>query len=185
MPGEAQVAIDCQAVQEALAEHRGEADRLEPAARGHIEVCPGCREAAAAELALGLLFSKAAPPADPELERAVMAALAPVRLRRRLVAFLPVAASLVLAVIGAVVVGGVPGSGVIGLLPGLSAQGWAVFAGSASDAYAVVANGVRAFAGAVNPALVVAAAVLGLVGLFGVVTTAARWRKMAPWRGRR
>ena len=185
MPEEAQVATDCQAVQESLAELRGAVERLDQAARGHIEDCPLCQEVAAAEHALGLIFTTAIPPADPKIEHAVLAALGPARLRRRIVAFVPVAASLLLAVIGGVLVGGVPGSGVLSRLPGWSAQGWTAFASGASEWTAVATTGVRAAAASIGPGLLTAAGVLGLLGIAGVVTTALRWRKMSPWRERR
>jgi hypothetical protein len=181
---EAQVATECQTVQEALAEHCGAVDHLEQAAREHLEVCAGCREVAAAEHALGLIFNRAVPPADPGLERAVLAALGPARLRRRFVAMVPVAASLLFAVIGAVLVGGVPGSGILGLLPGWSAQGSVAFASSVSEWYSVVTAGARAAAAAFGPRVAAGAAVLGVIGLTGVVTAALRWRKISPWRER-
>ena len=106
--GEAHVASDCQAIQEILTEHGGGLDRLDEVQSRHLEVCPECREVAAAERALGLLFARAIPPADPGVEEYVLAALRPARIRRRIVAFLPVAASLLVALLGAVMVGGVP-----------------------------------------------------------------------------
>ena len=47
------MASECQAIQEALSEHRGEMTRLGVAERQHVDSCPGCSEVAAAELALG------------------------------------------------------------------------------------------------------------------------------------
>ena len=126
--GEALVATDCQTIQEILTEHGGRLEGLGGAESQHLEVCPDCREVAAAERALGLLFARAIPPADPSVEEGVLAALRPVWIRRRIVAFLPVAASLLVALVGAVMVGGVPGSGILGLLPEFSAQGWMAFA---------------------------------------------------------
>jgi hypothetical protein len=179
------LATECLAIQESLTELRGEVRALAPAARAHVDACPECREVAAAELALALVFRDALPPADPAVERAVMAALGPVRLRRRIVAFLPVAASLGFIAVGAALVGGVPGSGVLGLLPGWTAQGWAAFAARAAEWYAAAVSGAGAAAAVIDPVLVGAAATLGLLGLAGVVTTALRWRKISPWRDRR
>ncbi len=106
---EAEVATDCQATEEMLTELGGEIERLDRVAQSHLEVCPGCREVAAAELALGRIFSEAIPPANSAIEKSVLARLSPVRIRRRVVAFLPVAASLVVALLGAALVGGGPG----------------------------------------------------------------------------
>jgi hypothetical protein len=180
--GEAQVATDCQHIQETLTEHGGGLDRLDETQSRHLEVCPDCREAAAAERALGLLFARAIPPADPVLQEHVMVALRPARIRRRMVAFLPVAASMLVALLGAVLVGGVPGSGVLGLLPEWSAQGWMAFATSVSDWGTAVATGARAAATTLDPAFLAGVGLVGFLGLVGVAVTALRWRRISPWR---
>ena len=179
---EAQVATECQAIQEKLTELGGGLDRLDRAESRHLEVCPDCREVAAAEKALAMLFSKAIPPADPAVEQRVLAALRPVRIRRRVVAFMPVAASLLVALVGAVMVGGVPGSGIVGLLPEFSAQGWMAFAGSVSDWSAAVATGARAAAASLDPAFLAGAGLVSIFGLVGVAVTALRWRRISLWR---
>ncbi len=176
------MASECQAIQEALSEYRGEVVRLGPAERQHVDACPGCSEVAAAEMALGLIFREAVAPADPTVVAGVMSALSPVRIRRRVVAFMPVAASLLLAVVGALLVGGVPGSGVVSLLPGWSSQGWSAVLGGVSDWYSATSTGVAAATAAMDPAFLAAAGVIGLIGLAGVVATARRWRKISPWR---
>jgi hypothetical protein len=179
---EANVASECQAIQEALSEYRGEVVRLGAAERQHVDACPGCSEVAAAEKALGLIFREAVAPADPSVFAGVMSALRPVRIRRRVVAFVPVAASLLLAVVGALLIGGVPGSGVVSLLPGWSSQGWSAMLGGVSDWYSATSTGVSAATAAMDPAFLAAACVIGLIGLAGVVATARRWRKISPWR---
>ena len=176
------MATNCQAIQEILTEHGGRLDRLEQAESRHLEVCPDCREVAAAERALNLLFAKAIPPADPVVEERVRAAMQPVRIRRRVVAFLPVAASLLVALVGAVMLGGVPVSGVLGLLPEFSARGWMAFAASASDWGTAVATGARAAATTLDPAFLAGVGLVGFFGLVGVAVTALRWRRISPWR---
>ena len=180
--GEAPVATDCQTIQEILTEHGGELERLDGAGSQHLEVCPDCREVAAAERALRLIFATAVPPTDPVMEERVLAALRPVRIRRRIVAFLPVAASFLVALVGAVMVGGVPGSGVLGLLPEFSTQGWMAFATSVSDWGTAVATGARAAATTLDPALLAGAGLVSIFGLVGVVVTALRWRRVSLWR---
>jgi hypothetical protein len=129
-----------------------------------------------------LLLSAAVPPADPRIEEHVMASIAPARARRRAVAFLPVAVSFVLAAVGAVLVGGVPGLGVVSFVPSWSADGWAAFVARISDWSLAVATGARASASLLDPAVLIAAGALGLLGLAGVAVTALRWRKASPWR---
>ncbi len=179
---EAQLAAECQTIQEILTEHGGELDRLDRAASGHLEVCPDCREVAAAERALGLLFATAVPPADPVVEERIRAALQPLRIRRRVVAFLPVAASLMVALTGAVLLGGVPASGVLGLLPEFSARGWMAFATSVSDWGTAVATGARAAATVLDPAFLAGAGLVSIFGLVGLAVTALRWRRISLWR---
>ena len=176
------MATDCQTIQEILTEHGGGLECLGGAESQHLEVCPDCREVAAAERALGLLFSRAIPPADPVVEERVLAALRPVRIRRRIVAFLPVAASLLVALVGAVMVGGVPGSGILGLLPEFSTQGWMAFATSVSDWGTAVATGARAAATTLDPAFLAGAGLVSIFGLLGVAVTALRWRRVSLWR---
>jgi len=180
--GEAHVATDCQTIQEILTEHGGGLDRLDEAESRHLEACPDCLEVAAAEQALGLLFARAIPPADPAVEASVLAALRPARIRRRIVAFLPVAASLVVALLGAVMVGGVPGSGILGFFPEWSAQGWMAFATSVSDWGTAVATGARAAASTLDPAFLAGAGLVSFFGLVGVAVTALRWRRISLWR---
>ena len=179
---ETQVVMDCQATEEMLAELGGEIERLDQVAQHHLEVCPGCREVAAAELALGRIFSEAIPPADSTIEKRVLAHLGPARIRRRFVAFLPVAASLVVALLGAALVGGVPGGGIVAFLPGWSAQGWMAFVTSASDWGVAVSAGARATAATLDPAMLAGAGLLSFLGLVAVAVTALRWRRVSPWR---
>ncbi len=179
---EAEVATNCQATQEMLTELGGEIGRLDQVAQRHLEVCPGCGEVAAAELALGRIFCEAIPPADPAIEKSVLARLGPTRIRRRFVAFLPVAASLLVALFGAALVGGVPGGGIVAFLPGWSAQGWMALVTSASDWSVAVAAGARATAATLDPAMLAGAGLLSLLSLVAVAVTALRWRRVSPWR---
>ena len=175
------MSTDCQTIQEILTENGGVLDHLGTAERKHVGVCAQCREVAAAELALAHIFSAAAPPADPTVERGVRAALRPVRIRRRVVAFLPVAASLFIALLGAVMVGGLPGAGTATLLPLWTAQGWVALATGAPDWGAALATGVRAVGAAIDPAIIVGAGLVSLLGLVLVGIAARRWRRVSPW----
>ena len=179
------MSTQCQAIQEMLTENSGMVERLEEASRQHLGACPECREVAAGERALGNFFSKVVAPADPAIESRVMSALRPVRIRRRIVAFMPVAASLIVALFGAILVGGVPGGGVLSFLPRWSAQGWMAFVTSATDWTTAVATGARSAAVALDPAVLAGAGMLSVIGLAGVAVAALRWRKASPWRSDR
>jgi hypothetical protein len=176
------VALECQTIQEMVTESGGDIDRFDAAVRQHFDTCAGCREVAAGERAIGLLFSAAVPPADREVERRVMASLKPARIRRRIVAFMPVAASLIMVLAGALMLGGVPGSGVLSFVPKWSADGWMAFVTRASDWGIAMATGARAAAAVLDPMVLVTAGVISLLGVIGVAVTAVRWRKASPWR---
>jgi len=179
------VATDCKATEEMLTEVGGEIERLDETARRHLENCAGCRETAAAEFALGRVFADALPPADPAIERVVTARLRPVQARRRVVAFLPVAASFLVAVLGATLVGGVPGGGAAAFLPRLSARSWMALVSAVSDWSVAVAAAARATAATLGPATLTVAGLLSFLGLMAVVVTAVRWRRAEPWHSDR
>jgi hypothetical protein len=176
------VATNCEAVQELLAQHRGEPARLPDEERRHLEHCPQCCEIAAAENALGLIFKTVLPPADPGMEDRVRSAMRSARRRRRVLALLPVAASLLVALLGAVMLGGLPGGSLLALLPVWSSQGWVSLAATAGDwntALHTVAGSASALLGS---RVLVAAIVISLLGCSAVVLATRRWRQVSPWR---
>jgi hypothetical protein len=179
------VATSCEAIQELLAEHNGEVNRLTDPARRHLEVCPHCCEVAAEERALGRIFALALPPADPEMESRVLAAARPARLRRRAVALLPVAASLLVALLGAVMLGGLPGGSLLALLPMWSSQGWVSLAASLGDWGTALTATAGAATTLLGPGVVAAAVVVTVFGAGVVTLVARRWRRVSPWPGRR
>lgn len=176
------MAIRCDAIHEHLAEVLGETERLSDEERRHLECCPQCCEVAAAEGALGLIFAKVLPPADPAMEGRVRAAMRSSRRRRRILSLFPVAASLFVALLGAVMLGGLPGGSLLALLPVWSSQGWVSLAASVGDWNTVLTTVVGAATALLSPGVVVVATVVSLLG-FGVVAVAARrWRQVSPWR---
>jgi len=88
----------------------------------------------------------------------------------------------VVALLGAALVGGVPGGGIVAFLPGWSAQGWMAFVTSASDWGAAIGSGARATAATLDPAVLAGAGLLSFLGLVAVAVTALRWRRVSPWR---
>ena len=176
------MATSCEAIQELLTEYGGEAERLSEEERRHLELCPQCCEVAAAENALGLIFAKVLPPADPTMEDRVRAAMRTARRRRRILALLPVAASLLLALLGAVMLGGLPGGSLLALLPVWSSQGWVSLAASVGDWNAVLTTAAGAATALLSPGVLVTAIVVSLLGFGAVVFAARRWRQVSPWR---
>ena len=179
------MATSCEAIQELLAEHLGEVDRLTEPERRHVEVCPQCCEAAAAERALGRIFAMALPPADPEMETRILAAIRPARFRRRAVALLPVAASLFVALLGAVMLGGLPGGSLLALLPMWSSQGWVSLAATMGDWATVCTTTAGATTALLGPGVLATAVVITLAGIALVALAARRWRRVSPWSGDR
>ena len=175
----------CEAIQARLVEHLGEVGRLADDQRRHVEQCPQCSETAAAERALARIFARALPSSDPGLEARVLAAIGPARRRRRVLALLPVAASLFVALLGAVLLGGLPGGSLLALLPMWSSQGWVSLAATVSDWGTALDTTVGAAGSLMAPGVVVAAALLSLLGAAVVVAAVRRWRRVSPWTGRR
>jgi len=176
------VATNCEAIQELLTEHLGETGRLSEEERRHLDHCPQCCEVAAAESALGLIFAKVLPPADPTMENHVRLAMRSARRRRRALALLPVAASLLFALLGTVMLGGLPGGSLLALLPAWSSQGWVSLAASMGDWDTVLNTVAGTATELLSPGILVAAIVISLLG-FGMVSVATRrWRQVSPWR---
>jgi hypothetical protein len=79
---------------------------------------------AEAEGELQELLADAVPPYDPELVQQVLMALPKPGRWHQWIALLPIAASLLVVACGALLVGGIPGSSLLPLLPQWSSQGW-------------------------------------------------------------
>jgi hypothetical protein len=176
------VAPSCETVQERLTQFGGEAERLTVEERGHLGVCPQCSEVAAAERALGLIFARVLPPADPEMEDRVRFAMRSARRRRRALALLPVAASLLVGLLGAVMLGGLPGGSLLALLPVWSSQGWVSLAAAAGDWSTVLETAAGATSALLSPAALAAAVGVSLIGAAVIGVAARRWRRVSPWR---
>lgn len=176
------MATSCEAVQELLAEDSGGTNRLSNEERRHLEHCPQCCEIAAAENALGLIFAKVLPPADPAMEDRVRAAMRAALRRRRLLALLPVAASLLVALLGAVMLGGLPGGSLLALLPVWSSQGWVSLVATAGDWNTVLNTTAGSATALLGPGILTAAIVVSILGLGAVAFATRRWRQVSPWR---
>ena len=175
------MATNCEAIQELLTEYLGETERFSEEERRHVESCPQCCEVAAGENALGLIFAGVLPPADPAIESGVRAAMQTARRRRRLLALLPVAASLLFALLGVVMLGGLPGGSLLALLPVWSSQGWVSLAASVGDWNTVFTTAAGATTALLSPGVLATAIVVSLLGFAVVAFVARRWRQVSPW----
>jgi predicted anti-sigma-YlaC factor YlaD len=172
----------CQLMQEVMIEVEGETSRLSGAELRHLDSCASCRALADAERRLVELLSTAVPPADRTVEEAVMRA---VRARdRRLVSLIPVAASLVLALVGVAAVGGVPGGSLLATVPFWSSKGWLAVAGAAGDWVVALAATSRAAQASLPTLVQVASVVATAIGALSIVAATRRWRTLSPWRTR-
>lgn len=173
---------ECQAIQETLAEIRGDLDSLDGTLRPHVESCSSCAAVADSERALEQALSSAVPPEDPIVVGRVMNALGPKRLRRRAASAIPVLASLMLALVGVAMIGGVPGSSLLRQLPWVSSQAWLAIGGAAAD-WGVAMTAAAGAAGLLlSPAVQLASLLVGLGGLIAVITAARRWQPISSWR---
>jgi predicted anti-sigma-YlaC factor YlaD len=172
----------CRAIQERLVENAGDPTGLNPVEISHLDVCPTCRAVAEAEAGLGRLLAQAVAPEDPAVVRQVMASLRPVRIRRRVAALLPVAASLVLTLLGVATVGGLPGASLLAQMPLLSSHSWLALAHSAGDWSVAMTAASGAVRMALSPAGLVGAMLVAVVGLGLIVVATRRWLPVASWR---
>jgi len=175
------VQADCRDIQERLVEAAGDTGGLSAAEQSHLAACATCRAVAGAELGLGRLLERAVPPADPEVVEQVMVAVAPLRVRRLLAVWLPVAASLMLALLGVAMVGGVPGGSLLAQLPVVSSQAWLYLADAVSDWGVAMSAAAGAARLAMPPAILIAAVVAAIVGLVLIVAATRRWQPVARW----
>lgn len=171
----------CRTIQERLVDTAGDPSGLDPAEISHLEACPTCRAVAEAEAGLGRLLAQAVPPEDPDVVRQVMASLRPVRIRRRVAALLPVAASLVLALLGVAMVGGLPGVSLLAQLPLISSHSWLALAHAAGDWSVAMTAASGAARMVLSPVILAGAMLVAVIGLGLIVVAARRWLPVASW----
>lgn len=172
----------CQLIQEILIEVEGDTTRLSREELRHLESCASCRAMADSERRLVELLSTAVPPADVAVEKAVMRAVR--ASDRRLVSLVPVAASLLLALLGVSALGGVPGGSLLAMVPFWSSKGWLAIGGAAGDWLVALAATSRAAQVTIPTLVQVASAVVTALGALSIAAAARRWRTLSPWRTR-
>jgi hypothetical protein len=172
----------CELIQEALVEAGGDSSQLAEAQLRHLDECASCRAFAHSERRLGELMEIAVPPANPAVEEYVMRSVASLRLRRRLVALLPVAASLLISLVGVAVIGGVPGGSLVARLPGWSLQGVYTLIGAVNDWVVMLATASTAARLILTPLVHGSFLLLAVVASASILVAARRWRRLSPWR---
>ncbi len=174
----------CETVRYILVEGVGDPDRRDPAVAGHLESCETCRQFAVAEEHLAEVLETASAPADLALQQQVINAVQGLEARRRRLALVPVAASVILMLAGVTLMGGVPGASMAAALPALTAGGWLALAGTVMDfAGALRAVGVG-LGLLISTPVVLGAAMVVMAGVGTMVLISKRWRRHAAWSGR-
>ncbi len=172
----------CELIAETLVEVAGDPVGLSAAEREHLDACPSCRALAQSERHLDEVLAAAVPPADPALQQWVIAALRPLRGRRRLAALLPVAASLLTTLTGVAALGGVPGASMLRHLPTTSAHGWLSLVGAANDWVIALAATSRAAQLGLPGTVTILSLAAAALGTASVMIATRRWRPLAPWQ---
>ncbi len=167
----------CESCQEALVQAAGRTGNLPSGVAEHLAGCADCQAVAAAEIGLARLLELGIPVEDPRLIEAISAAVPRPSGRWRVLALLPVAASLMIALVGAVLLGGVPGGSLLAALPSASAKSVMTLSRALGD-WTVAMSAVLHTAGTGLSQVVIWGALiltcLGL-GLAGVMVR--RWRR--------
>lgn len=172
----------CEQTAELLVETGGMTDRLPPEVRRHVAACTVCTEVAASERRLASVLGTVLPPPDPGLEPYVLAHPPTHRFRRSLLAAAPVAASLAVLAGGGALIGGLPGSHLLGRVPMVAGHGWLHLLGAASD-WNVALLAVTRTVGATMPTFVpLVGTGVAVLGLASLVLAVRRWRPGEAWR---
>lgn len=128
---------------------------------------------------LEALLERALPPADPVLQARIVTEVARAASRRRWLAFLPVAASLVLAIAGIALLGGLPAASTLASLPSWSGSGMVALGQGLHDGLTALAAAARVLGEQFGGGLVAGFGLLGLLGA-GIIAGVSRrwWRRL-------
>ncbi len=172
---------DCKDIQAMVVEYAGDLNAIGEGGRRHLEYCDECRRRAADEAALARIFRTASPPADTHLQARVAAALAGVSRRRRWLAAVPAAASMVLILFSLRMLGGIPGGGVATELASRSSGSWLLLVDSALQGLANLVTVARVVSEVMPLPIGLAAATAGLLGLAAITALTRRWKRLPAW----
>jgi Flp pilus assembly pilin Flp len=172
---------DCQAIQESLVELSGALHQLAVEERQHVTTCAECGSVAEVESNLHQLLSAAVPPHDAELVEQIVDSLPSLSRWRRAFALLPVAVSFLVVAAGALLMGSLPGSSLLPLIPAYSTQGWLTLTQSLLDWSVVLLTLSQAFQVELAPVAWIAG-LISLAGLTGISVATFRNRKIHKWQ---
>ncbi|RLE26964.1 MAG: hypothetical protein DRJ65_04235 [Acidobacteria bacterium] len=167
----------CETVRYILVEHSGARDLKDPVVDQHLEECEKCRQFATTEGRLVDIFEAASPPADLPLQERVIKAVVTLEARRRRLALLPVAASVVLVLAGVTVLGGVPAASMAAALPSWAGSGWPALAGMVMDFVGALSAVAIGLAEMISGPVVLGAVMVVVAGVGMMVLISKRWRR--------
>ncbi len=174
----------CREIREYLAEWAGSANPLDESIEAHLQACEECRSTRIAEERLNTVFEAAVAPEDRDLQRRVMDNIRGLENRRRFLAVFPVAASVMMVLVGVALLGGVPGGAAARTsVSSLIAGGWVSLVSSISSALTAwrgAAVGVSRFVAAPQVLASITVAVILMIGIAMVIR---RWRRPGRWSG--
>ncbi len=173
---------DCRAIQEDLTRYSGDVDQLERVGQHHLEHCPECSTVAREEKELSQLLSQAIPPADESLQSLIITSLLRLRSRRRTLAFLPIAASFVVSLVGISLLGSIPGSSLAAQFPRWTSLSWMSLAGAFTDWQIAIGLAAASLADAIPATAIVFAAFCAAGGLVTSLALLHKWNKKASWQ---
>ena len=168
----------CQSLRRALDEAGWDPSMLSEEQRRHLASCPRCAAEAAAGHRLERLLAGVLPAEDIELERRIMLRIAPGPWGRP-AALIPAAFGAALLAAGSSLLGGIPGAGLVELLPRITTGAGITVAGGIGGVARAVAMAATAIHNVV-PGAVPAAA--GAVALAGAALLAAGVRRLGRSR---
>jgi len=172
----------CEEIQTALTEAAGDIEALGGADRQHTNDCAECARVATEELELHAALASTMLPEDHELQQQIVAAVHARRVRRHLWTVVPIAASFLVAAVGVLMIGGLPGSGLLSLLPLWSGQGWMALSDAVRDWSLVLVTTARLAGDLIPPLVQIAAALLALAGFWTSASALSRARETVRWR---
>jgi len=149
--------------------------------RRHLTTCDGCAEVQERELLLAGLFTAATPKDDPVLQQRIIGSLPRRRLTTKLISLLPVVGSGLVGAAGAVLVGDLPGSSLLSLVPGVAGSGWSAVWHTFTDWGIVLLTSAQAVGGQLPTSTTILAGITTGIGGLALVALVNNLRSRVLW----